>query len=131
MPLTFAKLSGEWRHIVEDYITGPDRELDGPGVHGTVRIVPLVNGMPDPYGWTSEGKFYTVRALTLNIVRGQLFDPGMSPDIDVCVAIDGKPVVWTATFDVRYRRQRIPLDRVHFGPNNVVDGGIVVSALTS
>lgn len=124
--LTFTQLHGDWRVITGNRETGPD---DDPGVHGTIRIVPHIEG--DPHGIIADDVFYTVHPLTLHVQRGLLYDQGFDPDIRVATSVGGHAVSWRARFDLAHERRYIPLDPIQFGEADAVDGVIWVSSIAA
>lgn len=124
MPITFTPLTGDWRIITGQRITTPN---DDPGVNGTIRIIPRIEG--DPHGIIADDIFYTVHPLTLHVVRGLLHDPGFDEDIQVATSVDGRPIMWEARFDLAHKRRFIPLDTVTFGASDAVDGVVWLSSI--
>ena len=132
MAIEFTNLVGDWRRIVEDYVTDPDNAADAPGVEGTITVSPVLGeGRHAPRGVPSGGVFYTFSPLDLRVYRGLLRDENMNADITVAIEVDGYPIAWRARFDLQYRRIKIPLQDVIFGPDEVVDGKINLSSLVA
>ena len=132
MAIEFTNLVGDWRRIVEDYVTDPDNAADAPGVEGTITVSPILGeGRHAPRGVPSGGVFYTFAPLGLRVYRGLLRDENMNSDITVAIEVDGYPIAWRAKFDLQYRRIKIPLQDVIFGPDEIVDGQISLSSLVA
>ena len=132
MAIEFTNLVGDWRRIVEDYVTDPDNAADAPGVEGTITVTPVLGeGRHAPRGVPSGGVFYTFAPLDLRVYRGLLRDENMNSDITVAIEVDGYPIAWRAKFDLQYRRIKIPLQDVVFGPDEIVDGQISLSSLVA
>ena len=132
MAIEFTNLVGDWRRIVEDYVTDPDNAADAPGVEGTITVTPVLGeGRHAPRGVPSGGVFYTFAPLDLRVYRGLLRDENMNSDITVAIEVDGYPIAWRARFDLQYRRIKIPLQDVIFGPDEIVDGQISLSSLVA
>ena len=132
MAIEFTNLVGDWRRIVEDYVTDPDNNADAPGVEGTITVTPVLGeGRHAPRGVPSGGVFYTFAPLDLRVYRGLLRDENMNSDITVAIEVDGYPIAWRARFDLQYRRIKIPLQDVIFGPDEIVDGQINLSSLVA
>ena len=132
MAIEFTNLVGDWRRIVEDYVTDPDNAADAPGVEGTITVSPVLGeGRHAPRGVPSGGVFYTFAPLDLRVYRGLLRDENMNSDITVATEVDGYPIAWRARFDLQYRRIKIPLQDVIFGPDEIVDGQISLSSLVA
>lgn len=132
MAITFTNLVGDWRRIVEDYVTDPGNAADAPGVEGTITVTPLLGeGRHAPKGVPSGGVFYTFAPLDLRVYRGLLMDENMNSDITLAIEVDEYPVAWRAKFDLQYRRIKIPLQDVIFGPNEIVGGQISLSSLVT
>ena len=132
MAIEFTNLVGDWRRIVEDYVTDPDNAADAPGVEGTITVTPVLGeGRHAPRGVPSGGVFYTFAPLDLRVYRGLLRDENMNADITVAIEVDGYPIAWRARLDLQYRRVKIPLQDVIFGPDEIVDGQISLSSLVA
>ena len=132
MAIEFTHLVGDWRRIVEDYVTDPENNADAPGVEGTITVSPVLGeGRHAPRGVPSGGVFYTFAPLDLRVYRGLLMDENMNSDITVAIEVDGYPIAWRAKFDLQYRRIKIPLQDVIFGPNEIVAGQINLSSLVA
>ena len=132
MAIEFTHLVGDWRRIVEDYVTDPENNADAPGVEGTITVSPILGeGRHAPRGVPSGGVFYTFAPLDLRVYRGLLMDENMNSDITVAIEVDGYPIAWRAKFDLQYRRIKIPLQDVIFGPDEIVAGQISLSSLVA
>lgn len=105
--ITVARIVGDWRRVVGDEIvTHETPEIGDAGIHGTVTLTPVwpKNG---PYGVIADpAAHYSIHPVVCRVRYGRLYDPtNTHPYEDVVVEIGGHPLVWSAKFDLTFRRR--------------------------
>jgi len=135
--ITEARLVGDWRRIVGDHVVSYENggELDDVGVTGTVTLTP--NFGKGPQGvLADDASLYTAHEIKCRVMWGRLHDNDLNnPWQDLIVAVDGKPIVWTAAFSLTYKwrsdvqAQKINLPQVTFDSSAILAGEISLTSL--
>ncbi|MBB0990014.1 hypothetical protein G6009_00725 [Dietzia sp. SLG510A3-30A2] len=110
-------------------------ELDDVGVTGTVTLTP--NFGKGPQGvLADDASLYTAHEIKCRVMWGRLHDNDLNnPWQDLIVAVDGKPIVWTAAFSLTYKwrsdvqAQKINLPQVTFDVDAITAGEISLTSL--
>lgn len=109
--VTSYKLTGYWRHIVEDGLADVDSLPDETKPDGRVVFTPL---SPRVVYAGDPSTAYTVGSVEADIVKGVLTDLQGREGIYLASFIGGTPIQWQAKTHLEFAGRKIPFPTIEF-----------------